>query len=595
MNGQANRGSDRVEIGELRYDTSFWPIVLMLTALFLLFYILTFTFLIDDAYITFRYAEHLVSGHGLVYNVGGEQVEGYSNFLWMVLLALCGLVGFDIPNSARGLQIVCAAATIPATVLCFRAVAPERNRGRIPGAAVAAALLIVNLSYVVCVHMGLETALFALLLVLGVWRFALEEDGGGFPWSGIVFALAALTRPEGFIFPLIVLFRAAILRFVLARPVAYSLRWICAFAAVYTPYFVWRTVYFGRLLPNAFYGKVSTSMVANIRAGLRYSRLFLMGYVWPASNHGYSPTRWIAVVPAILTVWRWREPKRLILLGVTGGYVTFIVLAGGDWMPYNRFFAHISPLLAIMAVLGIGDMIEWTSAIPGIPRVWIERTAVPVLAMMLWGSLHVPQSPFNVNIAEATFHAARHPSFFARQWGRVTGRVPNFARVVGTWMKSRYPPGSLFSTELAGGLAYYSDLPVLDTYGLNDTRIADIIRGGDRDELVEHILERQPDIFTLQLRWVAGRLQHESANDAAVFRSAEFRTWYAIDAVYRVTLDFTNFEQVWMAFFVRRPAPAPLQTVDPYDLEFIEKFARAGQNVFSFDNRLTPYRSALRP
>ena len=41
---------------------------------------------IDDAFISFRYAENLVHGRGLVFNVG-ERVEGYSNFLWTVLLA----------------------------------------------------------------------------------------------------------------------------------------------------------------------------------------------------------------------------------------------------------------------------------------------------------------------------------------------------------------------------------------------------------------------------------------------------------------------------------------------------------------------------
>ena len=41
----------------------------------------------DDAYISFRYARHLADGHGLVWNVG-ERVEGYTNFLWTLLLGL---------------------------------------------------------------------------------------------------------------------------------------------------------------------------------------------------------------------------------------------------------------------------------------------------------------------------------------------------------------------------------------------------------------------------------------------------------------------------------------------------------------------------
>ena len=40
----------------------------------------------DDAFISFRYAENLLAGNGLVLNPG-EYVEGYTNFLWLMLLA----------------------------------------------------------------------------------------------------------------------------------------------------------------------------------------------------------------------------------------------------------------------------------------------------------------------------------------------------------------------------------------------------------------------------------------------------------------------------------------------------------------------------
>ena len=43
-------------------------------------------FLGDDAFISFRYARNLAEGHGLVWNPG-EAVEGYTNFLWVVLMA----------------------------------------------------------------------------------------------------------------------------------------------------------------------------------------------------------------------------------------------------------------------------------------------------------------------------------------------------------------------------------------------------------------------------------------------------------------------------------------------------------------------------
>src|SRR5262245_14911733 len=40
---------------------------------------------VDDAFISFRYARNLANGNGLVFNPG-ERVEGYTNFLWTVVL-----------------------------------------------------------------------------------------------------------------------------------------------------------------------------------------------------------------------------------------------------------------------------------------------------------------------------------------------------------------------------------------------------------------------------------------------------------------------------------------------------------------------------
>jgi len=40
----------------------------------------------DDAFISFRYAQNLVDGNGLVFNPG-ERVEGYTNLSWTLLMA----------------------------------------------------------------------------------------------------------------------------------------------------------------------------------------------------------------------------------------------------------------------------------------------------------------------------------------------------------------------------------------------------------------------------------------------------------------------------------------------------------------------------
>ncbi|HSU39080.1 MAG TPA: hypothetical protein VLJ38_05915, partial [Polyangiaceae bacterium] len=56
----------------------------------------------DDAVTSMQYAKNLVLGNGLVFNVG-ERVDGYTNFLWVLLMAPCyalsRLFGFDFVAS----------------------------------------------------------------------------------------------------------------------------------------------------------------------------------------------------------------------------------------------------------------------------------------------------------------------------------------------------------------------------------------------------------------------------------------------------------------------------------------------------------------
>ena len=65
----------------------------LLTALLFGLHVARYYFLGDDCFISFRYAENLVKGHGLVFNPG-ERVEGYTNFLWVLLMA--GAMKFSV-------------------------------------------------------------------------------------------------------------------------------------------------------------------------------------------------------------------------------------------------------------------------------------------------------------------------------------------------------------------------------------------------------------------------------------------------------------------------------------------------------------------
>jgi hypothetical protein len=92
--------------------------------LFALWRALALAWLSDDAFISFRYAAHLLRGDGLVYNVG-ERVEGYTNLLWTLLLAGAMALGFSPETSSQTLGITCWLGLV--TVLAWGA--GGRRRG----------------------------------------------------------------------------------------------------------------------------------------------------------------------------------------------------------------------------------------------------------------------------------------------------------------------------------------------------------------------------------------------------------------------------------------------------------------------------------
>ncbi|HPB97137.1 MAG TPA: hypothetical protein PKW66_14560 [Polyangiaceae bacterium] len=96
----------------------------------------------DDAFISFRYARNLVEGHGLVFNPG-ERVEGYTNFLWTVLLAGAYAIGIPFGLSAIAFGLLSVVAVLWLTTRLSQLLSPYHHRPLIP---VAALLLASNFS-----------------------------------------------------------------------------------------------------------------------------------------------------------------------------------------------------------------------------------------------------------------------------------------------------------------------------------------------------------------------------------------------------------------------------------------------------------------
>ncbi|PWH20030.1 MAG: hypothetical protein DDG58_03400, partial [Ardenticatenia bacterium] len=282
-------------------------------------------FQIDDAYISFRYVRQWAAGNGLVYNVG-ERVEGYSNFLWIAMLLPFAKLGFDLGLTAKVLGCLLGLFSLGLTY----------HFGQVfHGGSVAAWLLACSAPFAAWAMGQLEAPLFAFLALAASFTFLSEEKRGAGWWSGVLFGLLALTRPEGILFFFVAMALRALCSFQEKKLSRRDFWRIAACSVIVLPYFVWRLTYYGYPFPNTVYAK---SMGLHPRALLE-GLFYLYQSINAAGGFFFlAITLALAIVRPV-----WSLTERYLAASVIA-YATFVVVGGGDWMPMQRFLVHIMPL-----------------------------------------------------------------------------------------------------------------------------------------------------------------------------------------------------------------------------------------------------------
>ena len=239
----------------------------------------------DDAFITFRYVQNLLAGLGPVYNAG-EHVEGYTHFLWFILLSVAGWFGADIVGTSEWLGI----ASFAGTLLIFLRIAKlENNRSENPKRIflpLAAVLLALNLDMTEWASGGLETSFYTFLISLAfyLWFYAELTYNRRLLSVGLVLILTTLTRPDGALFTL----TALVLLFFKLRKDKATTKFlsrslfllIAPSLIIGIPYLIWKLSYYGDIFPNTYYQK--SGGLSYFGQGFEYVYLFASVY-WSAA------------------------------------------------------------------------------------------------------------------------------------------------------------------------------------------------------------------------------------------------------------------------------------------------------------------------
>jgi arabinofuranosyltransferase len=475
---------------------------LLATLILLLAHSIHYWFLTDDAYISFRYARNLSEGHGLVFNPGFERVEGYTNFLWVLILAGCHTVGLS-PETAAPVLSMLLTVVLWGVVVSFvlrHSSAPKVGYLIL----VPPLLLAATRSFAVWSTSGLETRLFELLVVSGTLRLILEDrklehgDRDVRPIAALLLALGTLTRPDGLLIGLSVFASAIVYRWRQFRDrIPWLARSLTTYGLLVGGHFLFRLAYYGETLPNTYYAKVGGQMWWAM--GLQYLESFFLEYaiyLWipfligAVVYHRRHGTLFVPVVIAAVVV-----PHALYNAAIGGDHFEFRPLDLYFPLAYLLVFfgaVHLARTVRsrVMVTAGLLILVAGAAELPyrshvefpkeytpGFPGMFLERWDVAQRFLDPSGRILHCLPGFNIAarrhqdlIRSMTKHFVgirqeEHEMFL----DTVIPQGKSIARLVenGTLPKDTY-----VAVDCVGAIPYYSDLRVLDRLGLTDARIA---------------------------------------------------------------------------------------------------------------------------
>ncbi len=198
--------------------------------------------IIDDAFISFRYADNLARHGELVFNLG-ERVEGITNLLWtLILAAQSKLFGFPMDGTSL---YVSFALLLLGTLRLWQI---GRRLGCSPATCTVGAILpILSPDFVGASTNGLEAALYSGLLAEIVYRHLQNQWRIASFCCGLLF----MTRPEGLVVG--ILWNALVWLDTQSWKTCWRSAWI--FVAIVVAVTIFRIEYYGSPIPNSVIAK----------------------------------------------------------------------------------------------------------------------------------------------------------------------------------------------------------------------------------------------------------------------------------------------------------------------------------------------------
>ena len=401
---------------------------------------------VDDSFIFFRYAENVANGHGFVFNPGEPAGEGFTSWMWLLMLALFHYIGMNIILVSKVIGIF---FHLMGGVLVFLLVL--RTAGKRPVSKITAGILTAGflLNYRLNAHSvsGMETSLYIFLLVLLIYVtiLALQSPAAQDRWW-LMICLCVLglffLRPEGIVAGGISLLALGIhQRKRLLKPMI----WLYVFTGLIVPLVLFismKLFIFGGPLPHSYYHKLIGENVY-FNYSIRHFLSFIKTYGWLIAAAVFSMIHIVRAGKRQYNRYLFFYPAVLFLVMIS------IYLLFYPAMNYlHRFYIPYLPLLLVM----IGPLLQFflekiNRVRHSIPR--LSGTAILLVSLVLGMNIGLESSMKNV-----------------RFWAKMVN--PKIYRAKLGKIMSHLPPGVTVANTEMGVIPYYSGLTCIDMAGLID-------------------------------------------------------------------------------------------------------------------------------
>lgn len=433
MNTTANR--------RIFYQDVFIPVLLIVISLLLnagwMFYT---NYTEEDAFITFRVAQHVASGDGFVYNLG-EPIYGSTTPLLTLLLSLW--IKFISPNVIFAARLLNLIAVVGMLFFSWQAI---KALGRSTFEQTGVLLALLTSSKLIYMNtQGMETPL-GLALLAASFYFWLKDRPN---LAGLVCGLLLWTRIDFAFWVMILIFIASFSRW------QDSVRIAVISAVTYLPWVVFAFFYFGSPIPFTVTAKWVAYNQFNESPYLEQLSVILQ-YLSPFRADG-NLSLWGTAIAFILAAWgiwvnRSTPKKGLVLLTIFIGFeAARLTLTRTTY--FSRYFVPI--LWAMMIVAGVGLGALWER----IKTTRLDKRLFLFFALIL----------FMLQLYTGL-------DFAARVKDRQIYRHEQSLKAMGLWLKNNAAPNSVIMLEPLGYVGYYSEQIMLDEVGLVTPAVVELKR-----------------------------------------------------------------------------------------------------------------------